>query len=65
MVDFIIQYPDSIDMLGPRGPNVGGPHLLRWPNNGNLHRPKANLKVGSTLDQHDGSTLGQHIFIMV
>ena len=39
--------PDSTDMLGPRGLNVDGPHLLRWHNVGNPHRSNATLRVGS------------------
>ena len=51
-------------MLVPRGHNVDGPHLLRWPKVGNPHRPNATLLVGSTWDQHDGSTSGQRNGLM-
>ena len=48
-------------MFGSSGLNVGGPHLVRWSNVGNPHRPDAALLVGSMWDKHDGSTSGQRM----
>ena len=41
-------------MLGPRGPNVYGPHSLRWPRN-----VAAGIDEGPTVWLHVGPTYGQ------
>ena len=54
------RYPDSNDMLDPRGHDVDRPHSLRVSDVGNPGT-NASLLVGATWDPHDGSTSDPHM----